>query len=201
MRTAATILSILRDRGRRGLPSVWALRRSCALAQEALASWLRSKVSRSVLRGAVGKVPNGNSLAAYSTARPVLNGGDGESGYPRPVPTQPVCHSTFADYWCQAVQEGRGCDCADLEDFASGQVHLPPAQWSGTAIAAIRWPALCRWGAAEYEPAAEGCGVTIAPTRCWAAGLRAGVDFLHFLGVWGRAEEHGTSLLSAMNFI
>jgi hypothetical protein len=28
--------------------------------------------ARSVLRGAVGKVPNGNSLAAYSTSRTVL---------------------------------------------------------------------------------------------------------------------------------
>jgi len=29
-----------------------------------------------VWRGAVGKVPLGTSLAAYPTARPVLNGGD-----------------------------------------------------------------------------------------------------------------------------
>jgi hypothetical protein len=41
-------------------------------------SGLRSKDSRAVRRGAVGKVPYmGNSLAAYPTARPVLRGGGG----------------------------------------------------------------------------------------------------------------------------
>jgi hypothetical protein len=44
-------------------------------------SGLRSKDSRAVRRGAVGKVPDmGNSLAAYPTARAVLRGGgDGDT--------------------------------------------------------------------------------------------------------------------------
>src|SRR6478672_5489765 len=41
-----------------------------------LESCLRSKDSRAVRRGAVGKVPQGNSLAAYSTARTVPGGGE-----------------------------------------------------------------------------------------------------------------------------
>jgi hypothetical protein len=46
---------------------------------EKLESCLRSKESRSVRRGAVGKGPQGTSLAAYPTARPVLNGRDEET--------------------------------------------------------------------------------------------------------------------------
>jgi hypothetical protein len=45
-----------------------------------LESCLRSKDSRAVWRGAVGKGPQGTSLAAYPTARPVLNGEDEETG-------------------------------------------------------------------------------------------------------------------------
>ena len=45
-----------------------------------LASCLRSKDSRAVWRGAVGKGPQGTSLAAYPTASPVLNGEDEETG-------------------------------------------------------------------------------------------------------------------------
>jgi hypothetical protein len=43
--------------------------------------------------GAVGKGPQGTSLAAYPTARPVLNGGDKETGLSRPrlVATQLEC--------------------------------------------------------------------------------------------------------------
>src|SRR5262249_58380738 len=44
-----------------------------------LESCLRSKDSRAVWRGAVGKGPQGTSLAAYPTASPVLNGGDEET--------------------------------------------------------------------------------------------------------------------------
>ena len=51
---------------------------------------MRSKDSCPVRRGAIGKVPYGNSLVAYSTASPVLNGGDEETGQLalRLVPTQ-----------------------------------------------------------------------------------------------------------------
>src|SRR5260370_35770604 len=43
-----------------------------------LESCLRSKDSRAVRRGAVGKVPQANSLAVYSTASPVRRGAVGE---------------------------------------------------------------------------------------------------------------------------
>src|SRR5215831_2829980 len=42
--------------------------------RRSLESCLRSKDSRAVWRGAVGTGPQGTSLAAYPTARPVLNG-------------------------------------------------------------------------------------------------------------------------------
>src|SRR4029077_8396699 len=45
---------------------------------------VRSKDSCPVRRGAVGKVPKGNSLAAYSTARTVLRGGSGGNAAPLP---------------------------------------------------------------------------------------------------------------------
>jgi hypothetical protein len=46
------------------------------LETRSLESGLRSKDSRAVRRGAVGKVPDmGNSLAAYPTARTVTTGG------------------------------------------------------------------------------------------------------------------------------
>ena len=58
-----------------------------------LESGLRSKDSRAVWRGAVGKGLQGTSLAAYPTASPVLNGGDEETGLVRPrlVATQLEC--------------------------------------------------------------------------------------------------------------
>jgi len=53
-----------------------------------LESGLRSKDSRAVRRGAAGKVPEGNSLTAYSTARTVTTGGRGRHrSAVRPVPT------------------------------------------------------------------------------------------------------------------
>jgi hypothetical protein len=60
MRTAETVLGVIRVPRRRSL-----------------ASLVRSKDSCGVLRGVVGKVPSGNSLAAYPTAPPVLRGGGG----------------------------------------------------------------------------------------------------------------------------
>ena len=45
---------------------------------------MRSKDSCPVRRGAVGKVPQGNSLAAYSTSRTVLRGGGGGDAAPLP---------------------------------------------------------------------------------------------------------------------
>jgi hypothetical protein len=57
MRTAETVLGVIRVPRRRSL-----------------ASLVSSKDSCGVLRGVVGKVPSGNSLAAYPTARPVLRG-------------------------------------------------------------------------------------------------------------------------------
>src|SRR5262252_7079249 len=58
-----------------------------------LESCLRSKDSRAVWRGAVGKGPQGTSLAAYPTARPVLNGGREETcrKVTRLAPTQLEC--------------------------------------------------------------------------------------------------------------
>ena len=44
------------------------------LGFESLESRMRSKDSCPVWGGAVGKVPQGNSLAAYSTSCPVLRG-------------------------------------------------------------------------------------------------------------------------------
>jgi hypothetical protein len=64
------------------------------LETRSLESGLRSKDSRAVRRGAVGKVPDmGNSLAAYPTARPVLNGGCEETcrKVTRLAPTQLEC--------------------------------------------------------------------------------------------------------------
>jgi hypothetical protein len=53
-----------------------------------LESGLRSKDLRAVRRGAVGKVPSGNSLAAYPTACPVTTGGMGRHrSAVRPAPT------------------------------------------------------------------------------------------------------------------
>ena len=69
MRNADTVLGVIRERhatrpfianGRKGMRS----------GGRPLESCLRSKDSRAVRGGAVGKVPQGNSLAAYSTARP-----------------------------------------------------------------------------------------------------------------------------------
>src|SRR5262245_28706489 len=58
MRTAETVPGVIRDRGH------WR-------------AAVRSKDSCPVRRGAVGKVPGGNSSAAYSTACPVREGGVG----------------------------------------------------------------------------------------------------------------------------
>ena len=47
--------------------------------RRSLESCLRSKDSRAVWRGAVGTGPQGTALAAYPTARLVLNGEDEET--------------------------------------------------------------------------------------------------------------------------
>jgi hypothetical protein len=70
-----------------------------------LESCLRSKDSRAVWRGAVGKGPQGTSLAAYPTASPVLNGGDEETGLCRPrlVATQLESGDFFYGEWGGAI--------------------------------------------------------------------------------------------------
>src|SRR5437870_7000931 len=69
MRSAETILGVIRERGRLNGQG------NAMFRSRSLESCLRSKDSRAVWRGAVGKGPQGTSLAAYPTARPVLNGG------------------------------------------------------------------------------------------------------------------------------
>jgi hypothetical protein len=72
-------------------------------------SCLRSKDSRAVRRGAVGKVPRGNSLAAYSTSSTVLRGGGAGDAAPLPDDTirRPACWRTFPrtrpTYWPWSV--------------------------------------------------------------------------------------------------
>ena len=93
MRSAKTVLGIMRERGRRRLPlediagRPWspvarATRHYTVTGQgdamvrhRSLESCLRSKDSRAVWRGAVGKGPQGTSLAAYPTSRTGLTGG------------------------------------------------------------------------------------------------------------------------------
>jgi hypothetical protein len=61
MRSAETVLGVIRERGRHAM-----------FRSRSLESCLRSKDSRAVWRGAVGKGLQGTSLAAYPTASTVL---------------------------------------------------------------------------------------------------------------------------------
>ena len=85
MRSAETVLGVIRERGGRPWsPVARATRHYTANSQgnamfrhRSLESCLRSKDSRAVWRGAVGKGPQGTSLAAYPTSRTGLTGGLG----------------------------------------------------------------------------------------------------------------------------
>src|SRR5439155_19043508 len=62
MRSAETILGVIRERGRLNGQG------NAMFRSRSLESCLRSKDSRAVWRGAVGKGPQGTSLAAYPTS-------------------------------------------------------------------------------------------------------------------------------------
>ena len=87
MRSAETVLGVRRERGRRPWSPVARATRHCTangqgnamFRHRSLESCLRSKDSRAVWRGAVGKGPQGTSLAAYPTSRPVLRRGGGRN--------------------------------------------------------------------------------------------------------------------------
>ena len=72
MRSAETILGVIRERGRLNGQG------NAMFRSRSLESCLRSKDSRAVWRGAVGKGPQGTSLAAYPTSRTGLTGGLGK---------------------------------------------------------------------------------------------------------------------------
>jgi hypothetical protein len=70
---------------------------SPASEEEGVSHWravMRSKDSRPVRGGAVGKMPQGNSLAAYSTACPVR---EGAVGVPRKGAWPPTSLTTLAE--------------------------------------------------------------------------------------------------------
>jgi len=73
--------------------------------RRSLESCLRSKDSRAVWRGAVGKGPQGTSLVAYPTSSTVLNGEDEETGRKalRLVLTQRWAYAGL----CLSIQKGR----------------------------------------------------------------------------------------------
>ena len=66
-----------------------------------------------------------------------------------------LCHGTAAHHGGQTLQEGRERHGVDLEDVASGRVHLPPTQRSGVAASRVCGSAVLRWCASEGETAQQ----------------------------------------------
>src|SRR5258708_37065133 len=92
---------------------------SSASEDEAVSHWravMRSKDSCPVRRGAVGKVPQGNSLAAYSTACPVWSGG-----------------KTARSYLSLPKPRGR------MDVLLTSRAEILPLDYGS-------WPALEQWG-------------------------------------------------------
>ena len=123
-----------------------------------LESCLTWKGSRAVRRGAVGKVPQGNSLAAYSTARPVLRGGgDGDltslPDYPYAIPWRGR----------QRISVLEAGDAVQGADGAAATLRSP-----------VRWPRYVEVGWHARSPRTRACPMTWHRSRSITMALRAG---------------------------